>query len=60
MTRFESEATPLPTDPMTKTKILYLGSAHDFDRYTARLILRWLNERTGYRGLIVVHPKASD
>jgi hypothetical protein len=40
------------------TKILYLGSERDFDKHTARLLLRWLHANTGNRGLVVVHPRA--
>lgn len=44
---------------MTKTRILYLGSAHDFDTHTAQLLTRWLYATTGNRGLIVVYPRAT-
>ena len=40
-------------------KIIYLGQPEDFDRHTARLLWGWLNAYTGYRGLVVVHPRAS-
>lgn len=42
---------------MTKTRILYLGSPQNYDRQLARLLLEWLYDQTGYRGLVVVHEQ---
>lgn len=36
-------------------KIIYLGNPADYDPFTARLLMRWLNDTTGYRRLVVVH-----
>jgi hypothetical protein len=38
-------------------RIIYLGNPTDYDPHTARLLWRWMNAATGYRGLVVVHPK---
>ena len=54
---FES-GTPAPLNsPMTKTRIIYLGSPQNYDRSLARLLLEWLYVQTGYRGLVVVHEQ---
>ena len=44
--------------PMTKTRIIYLGSPQNYDRRLARLLLERLHANTGNRGLVVVHEQA--
>lgn len=52
MTRFESGR------PHNTMKIIYLADSKDHDPYIDRLLWRWLNANTGYRGLIVVPTRA--
>ena len=49
------------------TRIIYLGNARDFDKWTARCLSEWFYDRTGNRafwvnsgdkGTLVIHPRA--
>lgn len=46
------------TEQMTR-RIIYLGPVANYDRDLARLLLHWLYDQTGNRGLIVVHRRGT-